>query len=77
MKPLIHVPRTTVKNSFVSSDPKVYRVSLPLTEEIIKSKEDLRKMIIIKVIFGNSSARSLTVSLSEVLNSDYCRAITP
>lgn len=42
----------------VSSEPPSLRVSLPITEEIIKSKDDLKKMVVIKVLSGNASVQS-------------------
>lgn len=56
LKPLLRVP--------VRSSPTSLRVSLPITKAILKSKEDLKKMVIIRVISGNASVRSLHSSLS-------------
>ena len=74
-KPLIHVPPSLETSSDL---PKatLLRISLPITEATIKSKEDLRKMVIIKVLSGNASVRSLLTTLLEMLNPNHCGNIT-
>ncbi|KAH7690318.1 Retroviral ribonuclease H protein [Dioscorea alata] len=71
-KPLLHVhaPRPKPESNSL-------RVSLPITEAIIQSKEDLRRRVIIKVTAGNASVRSLHDALPKRLNSDQCENITP
>lgn len=68
LKPLLRVP--------VRSSPTSLRVSLPITEAILKSK-DLKKMVIIRVLSGNARVRSLHTFLSQCSNPDICEHITP
>lgn len=69
LKPLFHVPVHPSSSSF--------RVSLPISEAIIQSKEDLKRMIVIKVISGNASVKSLHDSLPQHLKTNQCEHITP
>lgn len=67
LKSLLHVP---ARSSFL-------RVSLPISEAIIQSKDDLKRMIIIKVLSGNASVKLLHDFLPQALKSDQCEHITP
>lgn len=69
LEPLLHVPARTSSTSI--------RVSLPISEAIIQSKENLKRMIIIKVLSGNVSVRSLRGSLPHCLQTYQCEFITP
>ncbi|KAH7677199.1 Zinc finger CCHC-type protein [Dioscorea alata] len=72
-KTLLHVPVSRIK----SSESHSVRVSLPITEAIIQSKEDLKRRVIIKVTAGNASVRSLHAALPKRLKTDQCENITP
>lgn len=67
----------TLKNAVSLSESSSLRVSLPTSEEIIKSKEELQKMVFIKAIFGNVSVHSLTRALPEILHSNHLVIVTP
>ncbi|KAH7657105.1 Zinc finger CCHC-type protein [Dioscorea alata] len=71
-KTLLHVPIIRPK-----PDTHSLRVSLPISEAIIQSKEDLRRRVIIKVLAGNASVRSLHDALPKRLKTDQCENITP
>lgn len=74
---LFHVPPFPVKNHQTSPASPSLRVSLRITEEIIKSKEELQKMVIIKVKLGNDCAHFLSLTQSEILNIDLYGTVTP
>lgn len=65
--PADHVPSSS-KSVQASPEFTSLRVSLPITEDIIKSIEELRKMIVITMITVNASVNSLAEALSEMLN---------
>ncbi|KAH7666770.1 Zinc finger CCHC-type protein [Dioscorea alata] len=71
-KPLLHIPVPRP-----NPETRSLRVSLPITEAIIQSKEDLRRRVIIKVTAGNASVRSLHAALPKRLKTDQCENITP
>lgn len=76
-RPLLQVPFYTSKNTHSPLESSLLRVFLHILEEIIKSKEELKKMVVIKVIFGNASIRSLSRALPEILNSDQYGTVIP
>lgn len=71
-KSLLHVPASRPSFAFPSLG-----VSLPITEDIIQPNEELKKLMIIKVLYGNASVHSLHAALLLQLNFDQCKNLTP
>lgn len=65
-RPLLHVPARRVPSPAISSDAQLLCISPLISEEIIKSKEELRKLVVIKIISGNASIKTLFVALSRI-----------
>ena len=76
-KPLLHIPPSRTPYQIPSSKPPAMRISLPITKAIIKSKEDIRKLAIIRVVSRITSIKSLSIALLAVLNPAYYGNITP
>lgn len=75
-RPLLNIA-PSLTTAIASPDLPLIRVSLPISEEINKTKEELRKMIIIRVSSGNVSVNSLMTHMPKIFYPGSIVNITP
>lgn len=76
----VKVAPNTKKHSFTKDKPlkPLLHVHVhPSSSSLIQSKDDLKRMIISKVLSGNASVKSLHDFLPQHLKTDQCEHITP